>query len=114
MSIVERDLTAAIEKLRNFVPPDDVGIELQLVELIEKAADILQQYDYAVRFPGADQRHVGTSVATQLVHAQMMRKKSEVELAAVKKAARELLEVLDIYAVFSFGETEDNLRDLVK
>jgi predicted RNase H-like nuclease (RuvC/YqgF family) len=45
----------------------------------------LQQYHDAVKYPGTDQRHIGTSVATQLVHAQMMREKAENELERLKQ-----------------------------
>jgi hypothetical protein len=45
----------------------------------------LQRYHDAVKYPGTDQRHIGTSVATQLVHAQMMLEKAEKELEKLKQ-----------------------------
>jgi hypothetical protein len=63
----------------------------------ERVADVMREreelrekvrlYEDAVRNPGGDQRHRGTSTATQLVHAQHMREKAEAEVERLRAVA---------------------------
>jgi chromosome segregation ATPase len=53
---------------------------LDLAEAVRErneAREQVERYEAAIRNPGDDQRHLGTSVATQLVHAQKMREQVE-------------------------------------
>jgi chromosome segregation ATPase len=49
----------------------------QVVRERDEAREQVERYEAAIRNPGDDQRHLGTSVATQLVYAEKMREQAE-------------------------------------
>ena len=81
----------AIQMLKQSGVPEDACPQTLLewvTAAYDKTAQLraeLQRYHDAVKYPGTDQRHIGTSVATQLIHAQMMREKAEKELEKLKQ-----------------------------
>lgn len=46
--------------------------------------ELVSRYKGAIKYPGDTERHIGTSVATQLVHAQYMREKAEARVAELE------------------------------
>lgn len=69
----DRELIVA---LRNAAPA--------LLDEIESLREKVERYESAARNPGDGERHRGTSVAIQLVHAQMKREETEAERDALK------------------------------
>jgi hypothetical protein len=88
--LINREVKA-IQMLKQSGVPEDASPQT-LPEWVTAAYDEtarlraeLQRYQDAVKYPGTDQRHIGTSVATQLVYTQMMREKAEQELEKLKQ-----------------------------
>jgi chromosome segregation ATPase len=59
-------------------------VEMCRASEVNQLRDLVEKYESAVRNPGDDQRHRGTSVATQLVHCQHMREQAESEVERIK------------------------------
>ena len=75
-----------IVALRNAAPA--------LLDEIESLREKVERYKSAARNPGDGERHRGTSVAIQLVHAQMKREETEAERDALKDEVERLREAL--------------------
>jgi len=58
----------------------------------ETLREKLREYELAVQYPGNDQRHQGTSTATQLVYTQHMREKAEVEVESLRAQLADIRE----------------------
>jgi hypothetical protein len=81
-------------KFKCSITPGELVALLDLAGEREELREKVRLYEDAARNPGGDQRHRGTSTATQLIHAQHMREKSEAEVKRLRAELSGLLERL--------------------